>query len=61
MTNDMREIRAYLKNRYSPAFVKGKPDKQLWAIYRSCINRDKKKLKMDGQLSIFDFLEEEPR
>ena len=61
MTNDMREIRAYLKKRYSTAFVKGKPDKQLWSIYQNCIISDKKKLKMDGQLSIFDFIKEEPR
>lgn len=61
MTDDMREIRAYLSKRYSPAFVKGKSDRQLWAIHRSCIAGDKKKLKMDGQLSIFDFIKEEPR
>ena len=61
MTEDMREIRVYLKQRYSPAFVKGKSDRQLWAIYRNCIERDKKKLKVDGQLSIFDFIKEEPR
>ena len=59
MTNDMGEIRAYLKKRYSPEFVKGKPERQLWAIYRSCISRDRNKNQMDGQLSIFDFIKEE--
>ena len=59
MSNDMGEIRTYLKKRYSPQFIKGKPDRQLWAIYRSCKERDRKKDQMDGQLSIFDFIKEE--
>ena len=60
MTDDMREIRVYLRNRYSPQFVKGKPDRQLWAIYRNCIKSDQKKNQVDGQMSIFDFIKEEP-
>ena len=59
MTNDKREIRVYLSKRYSPGFVKGKSDRQLWAIYRKCVESDKKKLQVDGQMSIFDILKEE--
>jgi hypothetical protein len=61
MTSDEREIRVYLKQRYSPKFVQGKSPRQLYAIYRSCIDRDKRKNQVDGQLSIFDITKEEPR